>query len=406
MYRKYIHMAIVIASAILLGSTQLRAQRVISFSVFYDELSPYGVWVNDAQYGYVWVPDAGAGFQPYYTNGHWVMTEYGNTWVSGYAWGWAPFHYGRWLYDAFYGWVWVPGYDWGPAWVYWRYGAGYYGWAPLTPGFTVSVSFGVYNCPMDWWVFLPPQYLYRRSFTNYVRDRRLNLNIHNQTTVINNTYINRTRNTTYITGPSRTEYMRETGRDVREYRVKSVSTRTNTYTRNNTLRIYSPEVEHRDRVATPVNTVRSETPLRSPVPVSTNQNRPAPFATEVEKNRTSRPAPVQRTPTQRTPVQREPVQRTPTQRTPVQREPVQRTPTQRTPVQREPVQRTPTQRTPTQRTPVQREPVQRTPTQRTPTQRTPTQRSAPTQRSPQRTEPVKKTGTKREQSVSTPARNR
>ena len=67
----------------------------ISDQDFYDSLSPYGVWVNDPQYGDVWVPDVRGDFRPYATQGHWVLTEYGNTWVSDYPWGWATFHYGR-----------------------------------------------------------------------------------------------------------------------------------------------------------------------------------------------------------------------------------------------------------------------------------------------------------------------
>src|SRR5690606_25674665 len=54
----------------------------VSFQTFYDELSPYGRWINDPEYGYVWAPRVEAEFQPYATRGHWVMTEYGNTWVS------------------------------------------------------------------------------------------------------------------------------------------------------------------------------------------------------------------------------------------------------------------------------------------------------------------------------------
>jgi hypothetical protein len=73
----------------------------VSFQMFYDQLSPYGQWVNDPNYGYVWIPDVGPNFQPYATNGYWTMTDYGNTWVSDYEWGWAPFHYGRWLYDNY-----------------------------------------------------------------------------------------------------------------------------------------------------------------------------------------------------------------------------------------------------------------------------------------------------------------
>lgn len=114
--------------------TQAETPMGVSFQVFYDELSPYGDWINDPRHGYIWLPYVDRDFHPYGSNGHWAMTEYGNTWVSYYDWGWAPFHYGRWLYDDYYGWAWVPGYEWGPAWVNWRTGGGYYGWAPLGPG--------------------------------------------------------------------------------------------------------------------------------------------------------------------------------------------------------------------------------------------------------------------------------
>jgi hypothetical protein len=39
-----------------------------NFQVFYDELSPYGTWVNSPDYGYVWIPDVNPGFTPYATN--------------------------------------------------------------------------------------------------------------------------------------------------------------------------------------------------------------------------------------------------------------------------------------------------------------------------------------------------
>ena len=61
----------------------------VSLQTFYDELSPYGTWINDPEYGYVWRPDVDQEeFRPYYSNGRWAMTEYGNTWVSNYDWGW------------------------------------------------------------------------------------------------------------------------------------------------------------------------------------------------------------------------------------------------------------------------------------------------------------------------------
>jgi hypothetical protein len=107
-----------------------------AYAQFSDTLSPYGSWVDDPSYGRVWTPSSlivGADFSPYATNGHWAMTEYGWTWVSGWDWGWAPFHYGRWAMRGGFGWCWIPGTLWGPAWVSWRSGGGYVGWAPLPP---------------------------------------------------------------------------------------------------------------------------------------------------------------------------------------------------------------------------------------------------------------------------------
>ena len=35
-----------------------------SYQVFYDQLSPYGQWVDFPRYGYVWIPDARPDFIP------------------------------------------------------------------------------------------------------------------------------------------------------------------------------------------------------------------------------------------------------------------------------------------------------------------------------------------------------
>jgi hypothetical protein len=103
---------------------------------FRGTLSPYGEWVMVPGVGEVWRPYervVGAGFQPYGSSGHWVYTDYGWSWESDYPWGWAPFHYGRWVYRPRWGWLWRPGRTWGPAWVEWREGGGYLGWAPMAP---------------------------------------------------------------------------------------------------------------------------------------------------------------------------------------------------------------------------------------------------------------------------------
>src|SRR6478736_2420831 len=46
----------------------------ISYQNFYDELNPYGEWINNPEYGYVWSPHI-QNFRPYNTDGHWVWTD-------------------------------------------------------------------------------------------------------------------------------------------------------------------------------------------------------------------------------------------------------------------------------------------------------------------------------------------
>ena len=105
---------------------------------FYQELSPYGRWVFVPEDGqWYWQPTVAVstpGWRPYWDQGHWVYTDHGWYWSSDYPWGWAPFHYGRWHLHPRYGWVWLPDRAWGPAWVVWRSGGDYSGWAPLPPG--------------------------------------------------------------------------------------------------------------------------------------------------------------------------------------------------------------------------------------------------------------------------------
>ncbi len=123
-------------AAVLLGFMPKAANaQEISFGVFYSSLAPYGQWVNAGGYGMCWRPVGMTGDWAPYTAGHWVWTDYGWTWVSAYPWGWAPFHFGRWVLSSDFGWIWVPGYAWAPAWVQWRWGGGYCGWAPLPPGY-------------------------------------------------------------------------------------------------------------------------------------------------------------------------------------------------------------------------------------------------------------------------------
>lgn len=213
----------------------------VNLNMFVNQLSPYGRWMNSSSYGQVWLCND-RGFIPYYSNGHWVYSTYGWTWASNYNWGWGPFHYGRWAHDPFYGWMWVPGYQWGPAWVGWRTGGDYYGWAPLAPGININVgsSFGSYM-PADRWCFVPRNNITSPDISRYRVNKERNTTIINNTTVINNTNVY--NNTRYMSGPTRTEVQRQTGQRINVLRVSNDSKPGQTRVlNNNTIKIYRPQI--------------------------------------------------------------------------------------------------------------------------------------------------------------------
>lgn len=243
---------------LLAGTTQkvMAQNEDVSLQSFYDELSPYGTWIQDPQYGYVWRPDVDQDeFRPYYSNGRWVMTEYGNTWVSNYDWGWAPFHYGRWVYNRYNDWIWIPDTVWGPAWVSWRSGGGYYGWAPLGPSISIGINIGRggYRVPDMCWNFVPYRQIYYNSYPRYYGSRN-RIYIQN-TVIINNTYVRNNR--TYYTGPRAEEVRRVTNQNVTVYNVNRSSRPGAARIENNTVNIYNPRPSRGDNGnAAPRNAVQ------------------------------------------------------------------------------------------------------------------------------------------------------
>jgi hypothetical protein len=134
-------------------------------------LEAYGEWRQHPRWGEVWVPDQRPRDWRPYTVGHWVFTDdWGWFWVSDddeADWGWVTYHYGRWIHDRG-SWFWVPGDEWAPAWVNWRRGDSFVGWAPLPPDDIVYD----YDEDPSYWIFVEPRFVAAPRLRGYYLDRQ------------------------------------------------------------------------------------------------------------------------------------------------------------------------------------------------------------------------------------------
>src|SRR4051812_13034791 len=180
----------------------------VSVDFFYNNLGG-GNWIEVGDYGYCWQPDVAVSdvnWRPY-ADGYWAYTDLGWTWVSYEDFGWATYHYGRWTRLSDYGWVWVPGRDadleWGPAWVSWRTGGEYVGWAPLPPE-TIGV---VESRPLSG--HLDVEFNIGPAYYNFVDVRYIGEPVLRERIIApaqNVTYIQQTVNVTNITYRNKTVY--------------------------------------------------------------------------------------------------------------------------------------------------------------------------------------------------------
>jgi hypothetical protein len=174
-------------------------------SYFYNDLSPYGTWVQLDGAGWCWQPRVvviNRSWSPYCDGGYWVYSDAGWYWQSTYSWGWAPFHYGRWQLHPRCGWVWMPDRVWGPAWVVWRSEGDRCGWAPLPPHSEFAAGFGWrfngVSVGVNFDFGLRPEhytFVALRDFDHHdLYHRRLAptevTRIYNHTTIINNYVVN------------------------------------------------------------------------------------------------------------------------------------------------------------------------------------------------------------------------
>jgi hypothetical protein len=250
------------------GPDQSNPDESASFQTFYDGLAPQGTWMQSSDFGYVWQPAVNDPNWAPYTNGHWVYTNVGWTWVSDEPWGWATYHYGRWVNLDGTGWCWVPGYTWAPAWVSWRYGAGYCGWAPLPPASFVGIDYGgddvqvsavfhiggdcdsYYGIGAGWYHFVPVNYLGAPNYRGHYANRHDNYAIINGTTNVTN--LNVIRNGAgsgpggfaQVTngGPSLAQVNAVAAAPVQQVRLTGASQPGATLLANNSLALFAPRV--------------------------------------------------------------------------------------------------------------------------------------------------------------------
>jgi hypothetical protein len=226
----------------------------ITFQRFYDELAPYGTWIDYPGEGYVWRPNVDPDFRPYATDGHWVYSSEGWTWASEYPWGWAAFHYGRWFHEDGYGWLWLPGDKWAPAWVTWGHSGDYYGWAPLAPHIENGSG---WNPPANTWNFVPGQHITKPDVIKYVvvnNSKTVINNITKNVTIINNITNNHvtsnqvTSNMVINKGPDVHEVENITKAKIDQVEINEGSKPGKTVINNNNIMIYRPLIKANENV--------------------------------------------------------------------------------------------------------------------------------------------------------------
>lgn len=224
---------------------------------FYAPLAAEGTWVSVGDYGRCWHPrGVAANWRPY-CNGQWVLTDDGWYWQSDEPWAWACYHYGTWEMDPTYGWIWVPGLEWAPAWVVWRSGGGYVGWAPCAPR-GVSVDTGLF-------AFVPTAHFDERISPGSV--------IFNNPDVIRQTKVLGASSR----GPAVTDIQRATGHEIKTMPLKEARARTQVPSnlRQNTTPL-------NERWTAPL---KERTPGDEQIAPSRGANPAPPFSQESPRNR-------------------------------------------------------------------------------------------------------------------------
>jgi len=225
----------------------------VDVGFFYDDLASYGHWIQRPRYGWVWTPRVTVASWRPYQYGHWVWTDLGWTWVSDEPFGWATYHYGRWYDDPDYGWEWVPGDQWAPAWVDWKAGNDYVGWAPLPPSYDYSPGVTVsLNLAPDDFIFVPQNRFLETRLVSYAVPRWESDRIYRGTRSF--TRYDRFNNQVFNAGFPVDRVQQWTGRRVQRYQVADLGWNQRHQGGRfgqNRVAFFRPQVERNARVAAP-----------------------------------------------------------------------------------------------------------------------------------------------------------
>ena len=277
----------------------------VDYKEFYDQLSPYGEWVQvkseeiglqsktaqsispgnnnfslsnllgikeanastgvNVEMAFVWKPstdlavvsDGGdvAVYEPY-TNGQWVYTDAGWYFKAPTPEEEIVHHYGRWVNSVTDGWLWVPGRVWAPAWVDWRQNDGYVAWTPVPPSvYIVNNYITVPPIEEDRYIivekkyFVEPQvykykYMYKEN-KNKIMIKEMTKT--NRVMIKNKTIINK--------GPEVSDIERYWGNKIEIVKINRVKDKNDVKYSDNEYYVYTPtftKVKHTENVKTPV----------------------------------------------------------------------------------------------------------------------------------------------------------
>jgi len=185
-------------------------------------LEPFGAWRHSNRFGDVWVPVNRARDWRPYTVGHWIYTDdFGWYWVADDQeadWGWITYHYGHWYLDREFGWIWVPGDVWAPAWVAWRSGDEYVGWAPDPPDEVIA---SVDDDPA-YWCFVGTPDLFAPSIVAVILPATRVVEVFRRTELVNRTVLLRGPGQHFAVNPGipSSFVASASGRPIRSFQVR------------------------------------------------------------------------------------------------------------------------------------------------------------------------------------------